>query len=343
MKSIWLGQGGLLLISGKLKVVIDPYLSNSMRALDRTMKRRIKINKKFLRIKPDMIILTNSHPDHADVATLKKYLHKTRKGTVVLASEKAYYKVYSERIAGRYTNVMFEEGDEWTLGHLLIKGVRCKTDDKTAFGVIIEDSYTDQKIYVAGNTLYNKYLVGELPNDIDVAYIPISGQYSTMNIDDAQRFATDLGAKIVVPFHFGMFDKVNPKHFECKNRMIPKPYAVIPIGAETEETLKLPPEERLALGLEEKPVKFPKTLRQAIKAEKEEEKAYMMRKALVDALQNFVDCDDPTLTDVGANGGGIGGIGGYIPPQPTPTTDPTPTTEAGPTTNVAPEDTPVEV
>ena len=298
MKHIWLGQGGLLLISGKLRIVVDPYLSNSMRAIDRTMKRRVKIKKKFLRVKPDMIILTNSHPDHADIATIKKYLYKTRKRTVVLASEKAYHKIYSERIAGRYTNVMFEEGDEWTLGHLLIKGVRCKTDDKTAFGVIIEDSYTGKKIYIAGNTLYNKYLIQDLPNDIDVAYVPISGQYSTMNIADAQRFAKELNAKVVVPFHFGMFDNVNPKGSDCENKMLPRPYEVIPIDAEGPETKKLPPEERLKLGLDEKPVSYPKTLRQAIKAEKAEEKAAIFKKKLVDALHSFVDSDDPTLTDL---------------------------------------------
>ena len=298
MKHIWLGQGGLLLISGKLRIVIDPYLSNSMRSVDRTMKRKVKIKRKFLKVKPDMLILTNSHPDHADMATVKKYLYKTRKRTVVLASEKAYHKLYSERIAGRYTNVMFEEGDEWTLGHLLVKGVRCKTDDKTAFGVIIEDSYTNKQIYVAGNTLYNKYLVQELPKDIDVAYVPISGQYSTMNINDAERFAKDLSAKVVVPFHFGMFDNVNPKKFDCENKILPKPYEVIPIDAESEATKKLPPQERLKLGLDEKPTKFPKTFRQAVKAEKAEEKAALFRKKLVDALHSFVDSDDPTLTDI---------------------------------------------
>ncbi len=306
MKSIWLGQGGLLIVSGKLKIVIDPYLSNGMREIDRTMKRRLKINKKFLKIRPDMLILTNSHPDHADMKTVKKYLYKTRQRTVVLASEKAYDKVYRERIAGRYTNIMFEEGDEWTLGHILVKGVRCKTDDKTAFGVIIEDSMANKKIYVAGNTLYNKYLIQELPKDIDVAYVPISGQYSTMNIEDAQRFARDLGAKVVVPFHYGMFDKVNPKNFDCPNKIVAKPYVVIPIDVETEETRKLPPEERLRLGLEEKPSKFPKTLKEAIKAEKADAKAYVMRKQLIDALQKMVECDDPTLTDV--NGLAVGEI-----------------------------------
>ena len=70
MKTIWLGQGGLLIVSGKLKVVVDPYLSNSMRQVDKTMKRRLKVDKHFLKIKPDMIILTNSHPDHADMVTI---------------------------------------------------------------------------------------------------------------------------------------------------------------------------------------------------------------------------------------------------------------------------------
>ena len=301
MKTLWLGQGGLLIISGRLKIVVDPYLSNSMRSVDKTMKRRLKVKKSFLKIKPDMIIITNSHPDHADMVTLKKYLHKTKKGTVVLASEKAYDKLYRERIAGRYINIMFEEGDEWTLKHILVKGVRCKTDDKTAFGVIIEDSSTGKSVYVAGNTLYNKYLVQELPKGLDVAYIPISGQYSTMNMDDAQRFAKDLEAKVIVPFHYGMFDRVDPKDFNCPNKIVPKPYKVIPVDAESPETLALSAEERLARGLDEKPAKYPVTYRQAVKAEKAEEKAFLMRKKLIDSLQKYVECDDPTMTDVSLN------------------------------------------
>ena len=297
MKSIWLGQGGLLIVSGKLKIMIDPYLSNSMREVDKTMRRRLKIDKRFLRVKPDLLILTNSHADHADMKTVKKLLYKTKRRTVVLASGRAYDKVYSERIPGRYTNVMFEEGDEWTAGHLLITGIKCKTDDKTAFGILIEDTMSNKRIYYVGNTLYNKYLVQDLPKDIDIAYLPITGHYSTMNTVDAQRFANELGAKIVVPIHYGMFDHVDPKKFECENKMIAKPYVVIPIGAETEETKKLSGPERLKLGLEEKPTRFPKTLKEAVKAEKAEDKAYRMRKQLVDALQKMVECDDPTLTD----------------------------------------------
>ena len=297
MKSIWLGQGGLLIISGKLKVVIDPYLSNSMHEYDRSMRRRLRIDKRFLRVKPDLLILTNSHADHADMKTVKKLLYKTRQRTVVLASDKAYDKVYSERIPGRYTNIMFEEGDEWTAGHLLITGVKCKTDDKTAFGIVIEDSMTNKKIFYVGNTLYNKAVMEELPKGVDVAYVPITGRYSTMNTTDAQRFANELCAKVVVPIHYGMFDRVDPRKFECENKIIAKPYVVIPIDAETSETKKLSGPERLKLGLDEKPTAFPKTLKEALKAEKAEDKAYRMRKQLVDALQKMVECDDPTLTD----------------------------------------------
>ncbi|MBE6625363.1 MAG: MBL fold metallo-hydrolase [Ruminococcaceae bacterium] len=297
MKSIWLGQGGLLIISGKLKIMIDPYLSNGMHDFDRTMRRRLKIDKRFLKIKPDLLILTNSHADHADMKTVKKLLYKTRQKTVVLASGRAYDRVYSERIPGRYTNIMFEEGDEWTVGHILVTGIKCRTDDKTAFGLLIEDSMSNKKIYYVGNTLYNKAVIETVPKGLDVAYIPITGRYSTMNITDAQRFVSEIDAKVVVPIHYGMFDNVDPRKFECKNKMIAKPYVVIPIDAETAETKKLSGPERLKLGLDEKPSPFPKTLKQAIKAEKAENKAYSMRKQLVDALEKMVEYDDPTLTD----------------------------------------------
>ena len=292
MKSIWLGQGGLLLISGKLKIVVDPYLSNSLKPL--SLKRRFRVKRKFLKVKPDMIILTNTHPDHADPKTLKKYLYKTKKWTVVLASERAYYEtLHNKGIPGRYTSIVFGEDDEWTLGHLLIRGVKCKTDDKSAFGVVIEDSYTNEKTYIVGNTLYNRTILEALPNDIDVAYVPIGGQYSNMNMEDAARFAKALKAKKIVPFHFGMFkfDHTDPKKFECENKIIPKPYKVIPLDAETAETRNLSAQERLARGLDEKPVRTPKSLKAAIKAEKEEEKQARLRAQLVDSLKKFVDSD----------------------------------------------------
>ena len=42
-----------------------------------------------------------------------------------------------------------------------------------------------------------------------------------MNAVDAARFAARVGAKGVVPYHFGMFDELDPNEFECRNKVIP--------------------------------------------------------------------------------------------------------------------------
>ena len=46
MEIMWLGQGGLLFASGKKKILVDPYLSDSLRKIDRSLKRRFRVNKK---------------------------------------------------------------------------------------------------------------------------------------------------------------------------------------------------------------------------------------------------------------------------------------------------------
>ena len=82
MQIVWLGQGGLLLVSNKNKVLVDPYMTNSLRKMDKTLKRRIRVRTKFFRVEPDMIILTNSHPDHTDTHTLVKFLKRKKKRTI---------------------------------------------------------------------------------------------------------------------------------------------------------------------------------------------------------------------------------------------------------------------
>ena len=115
MKIIWLGQSGLLFVSGNKKIVVDPYLSDSLKKIDKRMYRGMKLNKKFFRVKPDIIVLTNSHPDHTDITTLTSYLRKSKKPVTLLCSEASYAKVEDAKIRGRYNNVMFCDGSEWTL------------------------------------------------------------------------------------------------------------------------------------------------------------------------------------------------------------------------------------
>jgi L-ascorbate metabolism protein UlaG (beta-lactamase superfamily) len=43
-----------------------------------------------------------------------------------------------------------------------------------------------------------------------------------MNMTDAARFAKKIGAKKVVPIHFGMFDELTARDFPCENKVIPE-------------------------------------------------------------------------------------------------------------------------
>ena len=60
MEITWLGQAGFLFQSDGLKIIIDPYLSDSVAMIVPENKRRIPVNEKFLHINPDVIILTHN-------------------------------------------------------------------------------------------------------------------------------------------------------------------------------------------------------------------------------------------------------------------------------------------
>lgn len=230
VKVIWLGQNGLLFVSGKNKVLVDPYLSDSLKELDIRMERGWSINKRFLEVEPNVIVLTNSHMDHTDIATLKNYIERNKYQITLLCCESAFNIISASGIIGRYNNVLMENGSQWTHDNLVFEAVPAKTDDKTAMGVVITDNIENKKYYITSDTLYNKNIFRHIPRDIDTLFLPINGEDGCMNSDDAVRFAKEIDALHTVPVHFGMFDDVNPKKFNCEGAIIPEIYRIIPLS-----------------------------------------------------------------------------------------------------------------
>jgi len=118
---------------------------------------------------------------------------------------------------------MFNRCTTWTEHGIKFTAVKAEHSDLSAIGVIIDDG--DKKYYVTGDTLYSSKILGDLPNEIEVVFLPVNGVGNNMNITDALRFAKDCGAKKTVPIHFGMFDGIIPKEFE----IIPEIYKEINI------------------------------------------------------------------------------------------------------------------
>jgi L-ascorbate metabolism protein UlaG (beta-lactamase superfamily) len=222
MEITWLGQAGLLFDTGDTKIMVDPYLSDSVGKQNPKNRRRVAVDKRFLKITPDILICTHNHLDHTDPETLAQILN-TEKAITVLAPFDSWHAV---RAFGKNHNyVMFNRLSHWTEGDIHIKAVRAEHSDKTAIGAIIQHEQTTY--YLTGDTLYNDEIFPDLPARIDVIFLPINGAGNNMNMTDAQAFAEKAGATTAVPLHFGMFDSLDPHEFAFKNKVIPQIFEVI--------------------------------------------------------------------------------------------------------------------
>ncbi len=220
MKIKWIGQAGLLIEANGKIILVDPYLSNSVEAINPNNYRRVPVDKSLLNIKPDIIVLTHNHLDHTDPETLKHYLGEDSHITV-LASGNAWQEV--RKFGGTRNNyVMFNRHTIWSEGDIIFKAVKAEHSDTLAIGLVM--CYNGKKVYIAGDTLYNEGIFADIPSDIDVAFLPINGVGNNMNISDAIKFAKRIGAKRTVPVHFGMFDALDPRAFECNGVIIPSIY-----------------------------------------------------------------------------------------------------------------------
>ncbi|MBQ8320029.1 MAG: MBL fold metallo-hydrolase [Clostridia bacterium] len=223
MKITWLGQAGLLFETEDKKILVDPYLSNSVAKLEPQNVRRVAVDERFLQIKPDVIVITHNHADHLDKETLCHYLDENSEVTV-LAPKGAWQEVRG--FGGSKNNyVLFNSGTIWTELGIVFRAVKAEHSDENAIGVII--STEGKNYYITGDTLYSEKVFESLPKiKLDVVFLPINGKGNNMNIRDATRFCERLKVR-AVPLHFGMFDGLDPTTFSYENKILPVCYGEI--------------------------------------------------------------------------------------------------------------------
>lgn len=220
MKVTWLGQGGFLFDVNGFKIMIDPYLSNSVEKIEPQNYRRFPVDDKFLSVKPNIIVLTHNHLDHTDPETLKHYL-TTDDCVTVLASFNAW-KIVREKFKNSNNNyVSFNVGTEWTENGILFKAVYAEHSDEYAIGVII--TVDGKNYYVTGDTLYNSTVFASITDKIDYCFVAVNGKGNNMNFVDGARFVSKLGA-VAVPMHCGLFDSLKLEDFPFENKILLKPY-----------------------------------------------------------------------------------------------------------------------
>ena len=225
MEITWLGQAGFLFQSDGLKIIIDPYLSDSVASIVPENKRRIPVDEKFLHINPDVIILTHNHLDHTDPQTLEHYLTDNA-GVLVLASRNSWQDVRTFK--GNNNYVLFNRHSEWTHKNVSFKAVRAVHSDEYAIGIIMRTEGIC--IYVTGDTLYNEEIFNDLPDDIDYVCLPINGYGNNMNFADAKRFCEKIGA-VAIPMHCGLFDNIDMHQFDYPHKIVPEIFKKIELNS----------------------------------------------------------------------------------------------------------------
>lgn len=222
MKFTWLGQAGLLIEKQDFKILIDPYLSDSVAKVNPKNYRRVPVEPRFLEIKPDLILFTHNHLDHYDPETVPHYLTAETAVTVLTPTS-----VWNEvrKLGGSNNYVQFNRHTRWTEGGITFTAVKAEHSDEYAIGVILDDGA--KKYYITGDTLYNEDIFADLPAGLDAVFLPINGVGNNMNMVDAADFAKRTGAKKAVPLHWGLFDELDPADFPCENKVIPTIYKEI--------------------------------------------------------------------------------------------------------------------
>lgn len=219
----WLGQSGFLIKWNGHRLLLDPYLSDSLTIkYARTKKPHVRMSELVIPAARltniNIVTSSHNHTDHLDAETLIPIL-TNNKGIQFLIPE-ANRDFVAERVkCDRAFPIGITNGQEKKVGPFSFHGIPSKHDEieYDANGNCIYMGYVIRfgswTVYHSGDTLWFDEMVDILkPFLIDLALLPINGSdparevQGNLNSAEAVRLAREIGAKNVIPCHYDLFD-----------------------------------------------------------------------------------------------------------------------------------------
>ncbi len=218
----WLGQSGFLLQWKGKRILLDPYLSDSLiKKYAATDKPHTRMSE--LVVRPELLknvsIVTSSHnhTDHLDAETLLPVL-KNNPGIKFIIPE-ANRDFVAERVkCEKELLVGLNDGQSVTLEGFTFHGIPAKHNEIERdengnckyMGYVIE--FGNYKIYHSGDTLWFDEMVDLVKSfAVDLALLPINGNdparkvAGNLNCREAAELAKAINAQCVIPCHYDMF------------------------------------------------------------------------------------------------------------------------------------------
>jgi L-ascorbate metabolism protein UlaG (beta-lactamase superfamily) len=245
----WLGQSGFLIQYNGERILLDPYLSDSLsRKYAGTDKPHVRISERV--IDPSLLkgisIVSSSHnhTDHLDAETLQPILDNNPGIRFVIPE--ANRKFVAERVgcAIEYPDGL-NDGHSLAIDRYTFHGIPAKhneidRDEKgncRYMGYVVR--FGDFAIYHSGDTLHFDGMEEMLrPFQVDIAFLPINGNDPARrvagNLDgkESAELAKAIGAKLVIPCHYDMFafNTADPADFVYHCERLGQPFRVLRLG-----------------------------------------------------------------------------------------------------------------
>jgi L-ascorbate 6-phosphate lactonase len=199
----WLGQGGFLFDDGDVRLVIDPYLTDSLEPMG--FGRMVPPPALPSELAADIICCTHDHGDHFDSGTIIPMMSLSP-GCILLGPESV---ISHASWLGLDKKRMFlvQAGIPIEKKGLTITPVTAFHSDPFAIGYTFECGGV--KLYISGDTLYDIRLAPDILDALggspDIAVVCINGKLNNMCISEAANLVKQLSPKAAIPMHYGLF------------------------------------------------------------------------------------------------------------------------------------------
>jgi L-ascorbate 6-phosphate lactonase len=222
LAALWfLGQSGFLLRAGGIAVAIDPYLSDSVKAVAPEFARRVPVPLDPRDLRVDVFVVTHNHFDHLDPETIRPYGWKD--STTFIAPRLASLELLKLGVPSRSIRTT-DVGQQTRVGDLLVDGVFAVPTgadvlDTTGYHFRFPNGRT---VCHLSDTSYSPLLAATVPKGVEVLLVPINGKWGNLTVEQAADVTAAAGPRYVVPHHYDMMalNSENPESFRwfCRQR-----------------------------------------------------------------------------------------------------------------------------
>jgi len=245
----WLGQSGFLIQWQGRHLLFDPYLSDSLtEKYAATSKPHVRMTE--LAVAPerldflDVVTSSHNHTDHLDALTLKPMLAANPHAAFVIPEANRAFVADRVGCAPDWP-LGLNDGETTEIDGLLFTAIASAHDELETdevgrhkfLGFVVR--FGDCAVYHSGDTrLYDGLAEKLKPHAVDVALLPINGwapeRHVAGNLSgrEAAQLGKDIGAGMVIPHHFEMFEfnTASPDEFVSECTRLDQPHRVLRCG-----------------------------------------------------------------------------------------------------------------